>query len=312
VVLGLFGGAPVEIEVSFPGGPYLAGRSVQATVSLKADKAFKVKEVRGALIMRERYQKTEEYRDNDGDRQTRDVWVTDEQVICQSRLEGGQTIQGGFARQYPFQCQIPDNPPPPGDGAISTLHWLVKVTVDRPMARDANVEVPVPVVVPAPGRWTQEGRYGESSDPGIGSLWLMLPSLELVAGEQVRGRFSVLPNGAHSVRAVRVELSRDERVTAGDTNNDRHTAEVVVQLAGQTTFTPGVQADYDFVLDIPAGVCPSRRTGHASVRWTLKGILDRQLKSDYRAEQEVLVANWRGAAPDGSPRSSGSAGVPHA
>lgn len=86
-------------------------------------------------------------------------------------------------------------------------------------------------------------------------------------------------------------------MTAGDRNNDKGNAEVVVQLAGQTTFTPGVPADYDFVLAIPAGVCPSRRTGHASVRWSIKGILDRQLKSDHRVEQEVLVANGRAPAP---------------
>jgi hypothetical protein len=35
------------------------------------------------------------------------------------------------------------------------------------------------------------------------------------------------------------------------------------------------------------------------VRWTVKGILDRQLKSDHRAEQEVLVVNGRTPTPEG-------------
>jgi hypothetical protein len=48
---------------------------------------------------------------------------------------------------------------------------------------------------------------------------------------------------------------------------------------------------YDFALPVPEQGCPTTRTGHSRVDWSIRAMLSRRLRKDFAVEQEVSVYN---------------------
>src|SRR5581483_10967008 len=100
-------------------------------------------------------------------------------------------VKSGQDQVYEFNWPLPTNGPAPCDGEIAKIKYLVKVTVDRKLARDINSEREVRVAVPPPGELTQAGEYGEPSHADDALLKLTLPGLELVPTQTIRGQLTV-------------------------------------------------------------------------------------------------------------------------
>ena len=88
---------------------------------------------------------------------------------------------------------------------------------------------------------------------------------------------------------VRVELVRVEKF--GNESQD-HTVDVVT-LERDETLRSGQPREWDFQLDVGHVTVPSLKTEKSSVRWLVKGILDRKMRRDLRVEQEINVDFWR-------------------
>src|SRR3954467_1596475 len=186
MVFGLFGGGDVQIgvDVDERAGGFGPGDTLEARITLDAGKGLKAREVRAGLVIVERYETTDEYRDNDGDGRTRDVWKSDEtwvrrEVLARDDVPAGQ-------RSYSFAWPIPTNAPPPCAGKIVQVKYLVKVTVDKKLAKDINVERVINIVSHAPGRNDTPVELGSSSD-NEARMWFTLPRLEFLEGETIRG-----------------------------------------------------------------------------------------------------------------------------
>ena len=50
---------------------------------------------------------------------------------------------------------------------------------------------------------------------------------------------------------------------------------------------------------MPDGVCPSLRTDQSTVRWLLRGVVARQMRSDYNVVQELNVYTAPGDETEG-------------
>ena len=84
---------------------------------------------------------------------------------------------------------------------------------------------------------------------------------------------------------VRVELVRVEKL--GNESQD-HTVDVVT-LEQDESLRTGETREWDFKLDVGHVSVPSLETEKSSVRWLVKGILDRRMRRDLRVEQEISV-----------------------
>ena len=102
------------------------------------------------------------------------------------------------------------------------------------------------------------------------------------------------PSGACKVNEVRVELVREEDVPRGQ-GNEEHVTEASVVVAGEVELAPGAPQEYPFRVEVPPDPVSTLRTDQSTVRWRLKGIGSRRMRSDYNVTQELLVYSAPGA-----------------
>ena len=87
---------------------------------------------------------------------------------------------------------------------------------------------------------------------------------------------------------LRVELEREERVPR-DEGNDARVGEASVVVGGDVELAPPMPVEQAFRIEVPPDPVPTLRTDHSTVRWRLRGVGARRMRSDYAVTQEVLV-----------------------
>jgi len=288
--VGLFGGKLPElfIQVERPDGVYFPGEVVRASVTVRSGDEAKFKEIRAGLLLEEKYQTIERTRDGDGDTSDSHVWRTSEQWAARETLgEGG--VPAGFEQTRRFEWRLPEGAAPSCHGKIVQARWLVKATVDRPMARDVNAEAPLYVAVPAPASSQGAGGADENSAPDKVRVSFQLPRRDFAQGEAVAGRV-LIEGGDLSARALVVKLVRTEVVPGGDR---RHVEQVVAQSQQfpKVKLTAGSPFAADFQLQIPSDWCSTYESANASVNWGVAATLDLAWKRDIHASQSIRVFN---------------------
>lgn len=288
--MGLFGGKLPELFISVEraDGVYFPGEVVRASVTVRSEDEAKFKEIRAGLVLEEKYQTIERTRDSDGDYTDSRVWRTNEQWAARETLaEGG--VPAGFEQTRHFEWRLPEAALPSCHGKIVKARWLVKATVDRPLARDVNEEAPLYVAAPAPA--SSQGAEGaeENSAPEKARVSFRLPRRDFAQGETVAGSV-IVEGGDLSARALILKLVRTEVVPGGDR---RHVEEVVAQTQQFPKVKAGAGSPFaaDFQLQIPAEWCPTYQSAHASVGWGVAATLDLAWKRDIHASQSIRVFN---------------------
>jgi len=276
----------VSIDLDRPLGPYYPGDIVKATITIHSDSKVKIRQAYTGLALWEKYKYETE--DSEGDRST--ATSTTEDFSVKAALLGEVEIPAGFHEVYDIELPIPPDAVPPYDGKITQNKWLAKVTLDRRMKKDFNAEAEILLTVPRPGQAVQAGQYGTASHPGKADMRIELPRLEWEEGERIEGKLLVSPQGKLKFREMRIELVRREHVPR-DEGKSHTVTEDKVQLAGKTELRPGQLVEVPFALTIPQQGCPTRRTAHSTVTWTIKGVLPRRLAKDFTVTQEVYVYN---------------------
>lgn len=293
----------LAVTLDRPLADYYPGDTVQATVSVQAQKDLPIQEARVALLCSERLQvrSEENEKDSSGANQTtiNTAWQTINEEFAQETLAGAGTIAGGQPLTYQFTARIPPDARPSWQGGgIVERTWLVKATLDRRLATDVNAEAPLVVAAVAPGLLASAGAYGRSNNQGDVQLSFALPGKEYVTGDTISGQLQIDPIKDSDINEVRVELVRVESVPeeAGNTYNDS----TVTRLAGKTSLQRGKSVQIPFSITIAAPRPTSGRTARCSVTWLLRGILSRGLlRSDYVIEEELSVYSARRPAAAG-------------
>ena len=307
-MLNLFRGNKASVKVTLDRTRCRPGETVGAQVAVTSEKDLGIREGRVALIclMEYQYRYEERRRDSDGRWHTHDKWEwqraqheAGKQVIL-----GEGTVRGGSAENYACSFVVPpDALPSCPNGKIVRVRWLVKATLDRKMAGDIEDEADV-LVFNVPRGLSGPGPFGVSNQPGEAALSLAMPSLEWALGETIEGQLLVRPEKSFGVSEVRIELVRVEQVHGAPAPavsvgvasrravpNEAQQVEKL-KLAGGTKLEAGREVAFPFRVTIPSGPV-SGQLPDASVRWLLKGILARSLRSDTQVEQEITVYGGR-------------------
>ncbi len=289
---GLFEKAPeLTLTIDRPQGPYYPGDVIHTTLQVKAEKDSKVNGVRVALVLRTKYRENQQQTDTTTKQTTTvqndvsaETEIDKQAPLGQTNLHGDQTLTADL--------RIPPDAAPPYSSPLIETHWVVKATIDRPLASDINQEIELPLIVVPPGSHGQAGEFGNASDLNVAAMRLALPSLEFVNGETLQGKLLVEPHQNFDVREVRLELFCRETVTEGNGGpNISETTDQKIQLAGNTKMQSGQSNGYPFSFIIAPKGRPTFLSAKAQVHWVLKASLDRSFSSDDTVEQEIYLYN---------------------
>lgn len=272
--MGLFGDK-TQIQLDVAHSEVAAGQPVVARVRLGSpDK--RAQGGRVELLYRNTY--TEDYRDGDGDHETRTV-TTDVVVDTQPLATGGGLRAGETVIELPLPRTAPGTSP-------NTVEWMVRAVVDRKLASDAEAKAPLVVRVPAQPleSWAQTPVVS----PKQCIIGIDVASRIVRPGEQISGTMTLTPTSPVSARAARVRLRR-VRHDKGDNKRDQVVQEVVV--AEHLELAPGDTRTAAFALTVPLDAPPSFAAQHNQQRWYVEVVLDRKRALDYEGRLEVVVYN---------------------
>jgi hypothetical protein len=283
---GLFGGgqAQISLEIDRPHAYYLPGDRLEARVTVEGEKDLDIQEGRAELICEETY--IYRYTDSDGD--SRKSKGKDQLVELKQSFLGQTKVAGGSVQTFDLAFDIPAWGVPTYGGKIVNVRWLVKAVLDVRLRRDIREEIEFTVAASPAGQAGGAGQYGASSSPQDCELAFWLPGKEFREGDSVEAKALIQTRERFGVRAVRVELQRIEHVPyrSGNTNK---VIEQKIELMGAREFGSGEDLELPFTCRLPAAGRPTLRTKNSSVRWVLALIMDRQLRKDFRAEEDIYV-----------------------
>jgi hypothetical protein len=106
-------------------------------------------------------------------------------------------------------------------------------------------------------------------------------------GETLIGRLTLQIKDKLSIQGIRVELVQLE--DAGS----RKSEEVLVktEISGSASFNQSEAPSFDFSLKIPPDASPTASSLHSSLRWMVKAVVARRMKTDFNVEQGVIFFN---------------------
>lgn len=276
----------ISIVVADGARAFAPGDAVKARIEFGAAKGFKARGVRAGLVLLRKSQEVDTERDSDGDRRRTHTWHTYEQWVQVEQLD--VDTSGG---PQAFECEwtVPAGSAPSYQGDITSNRWLVKVTIDRKMAKDVNAEEGITVVAPLPAASGDDSPAVQNAVHSDATLRLELPRVMYAEGETISGKLTFEPGKDLKARALRVDLVRFERVTSRDGTNDRSVVAQTVELAREDVLRlPG---EFAFTLELARAGQPSHSAGSASASWSVRAVLDRPMRGDVEAVQEITACS---------------------
>lgn len=277
----------VSIQIADGRRSFAPGDTVKATITFGAAKGFKARSVRAGLVLLRKSQEVDTERDSDGDRRRTHTWVTHEQWVQTDNLDVDTT---SGPQVFKREWQVPAGSAPSYGGEITHNRWVVKVTIDRKLAKDVNAEEAITVTAPLPAGSEGAAPLVQNTAHSDATLRLELPRGAYAEGETIAGKLAIEPSNDLKARALRVDLTRYERVTSNDGTNDKTIVVQTTQLAGEDQVRQA--AEYPFAFELPRAGQPSHTAGRATVTWSVRAIVDRPMRGDVEAVQEVVVCTW--------------------
>jgi hypothetical protein len=283
---GLFG-AKVDLSVGTDKAAYLPGETVTATVAIRATKELEIEEGRAELVYENEYSYREQFRDSDGSIEVSEQTTTDRVMHATEPFLQPGAVATGAGHEYTVALKLPNDAIASGEGEITKVRWKVKAILSRRRANDPDAHTVFTVLSPPDA-------YEPSTEPGVDAnddchLDLRLTgSRDVRPGDSVRGTLVVTPRSELHAEEVRVELVRHESVPR-DKGNEEYTVLASSVVSEKPELTTAVPREYSFELPLPGEMCPSLETDQTTVRWYVRGVVARRMRSDYNIAQELNV-----------------------
>jgi len=219
----------------------------------------------------------------DGRRQSRSVLS---QPLVQSFISDTEFTNSEPVIRY-ARIQVPNNAPPTVQGSVAQVAWEITGRLEfengSPVTKSREITVLTPPVV-------QTGRSAadlteEASFSGC-TLAMVLVNDAVGAGGYLEGELRARMNGTDQAKDIRVELHSVE--SAGD--RQAESLQEQVSLASDVQLTSDEPYVWAFSLPVPERMLPTVKSGHTSVSWRLKAVVDTVETPDaYHVEREVQV-----------------------
>ena len=219
----------------------------------------------------------------DGKRQNRSVLS---QPLVQSFISDTEFTNPEPVIRY-ARIQIPNNAPPTVHGSVARVAWELTGRLEfessSPVTQSREITVLTPPVVKT-GR-SAAALTEEAAFSGC-TLAMVLVNDVVGAGGYLEGELRARMHGMDKAKDIRVEVHSVE--SAGDRQ-----AEAVrekVSLDSKVQLTSDEPYVWAFSLPVPERTLPTVKSGHTTVSWRLKAVVDTEEATDaYHVEREVQV-----------------------
>ena len=278
-----------ELDILTDRASYRPGDEVTVQIAVRADGDLKIEEGWVELIARHRYTYRDRERDHEGRSRTVRKTTTDNDVVALKLFLGEGTVPSGSHPEQTLSLRLPRMAPPTGNGSITAVSWLARAALNVKWANDPDAEVPI-TVLSSEDRSTHGARSHPTVDTGGAvDLEFDLPSRVVHTGSVIAGKLHVVPREEVEAREVRIELVRRETVRR-DEGLHEETIERRVASDLDRPLTPGQDRSFPFSFYVPVTACPVLDTSCSSVRWYLRGVINRRFRSDYTVTLGINVA----------------------
>ncbi len=264
------------------------GEEVAARVTLSSDADFEIRGGTVALVCVETYiQKMSNQYGVSYQKQTNILSSQEES------FSGSGAIRQGAQYSTEVAFQLPPDALPTLHGTVVQkiepgITWHVSASMDVVKARNLSTSREIAVPAQSPPATPPSPSIAEAQH-NQGVLTLRLNSAQARSGDTLEGRFSARMTSEESVQEIRVDLVRVEKF--GNEENEHPIDSVTLSPAA--TLKPDVDSqdalDWGFQLNMGSVELPSLKTEKSSVRWLVKGVLSRPLRTDLRVEQELTT-----------------------
>ena len=277
-----------DLQVELDKSSAAPGEEVAARVTLSPDTNFEIRDGSVALVCVETY--VQKISNQYGTSYHKKTNILSRQ---EESFAGSGVIRKGTQYSTQVEFQLPDDALPTMHGAVvqkiaPSISWQVSASIDVAKARDlsASREIgvaaqPAPVEPPRPS--VAEVQHNQCV------LTLKLDSAQARSGDTLEGSFSAEVIRDVPVQEIRVDLVRAEKF--GNEEKEHPIDSVILSQAA--TLTPSADSheelEWGFRLNLGHVELPSLKTEKSSVRWLVKGVLSRAMRTDLRVEQELAV-----------------------
>jgi hypothetical protein len=191
----------------------------------------------------------------------------------------------GVEQKWNCSLQIPPDALPSCQGKWVDIRWTLKAALDVPKRFDLSQEKPLRVFCPSPQISNMPVLPAEKT---FGQVTLSLKAPQAVsAGNALKGQLALQVKDKLGIRSIRIELVQAEDAQARKANQVISTA----QVSGEATFNQNESPSFEFSLDIPAEAPPTAVCKNSNLRWKIRAVIDRKMKTDFNVEQELFVSN---------------------
>jgi hypothetical protein len=275
---------------------YLPGDEVRALVQIRGGGELELQEIRVALRRLQRYSYHKRERNSKGRYHWSMVTETDELLCDVRRITEAFTLQDGVVIEQEVALRLPTTAEGTGTGNLLDTTWDVQLVLNRRMAIDVTATTQIVVLTPAALFADRIADQWRGDEPDVCTVAFQLPSRQVRAGSVLHGALIVHARQAVEARRLRVELQRVEQTMPGRTHSQTRGRSDTTTVQQQQV-ADGGQLPFDapqtipFALPIPPELAPTAFTAHGTVRWLLRGVVDRRFATDYWGEIEVNVYN---------------------
>ncbi len=276
------------LEMEATEGPFRPGDDVAARVTLTSREGFQAREGRVTLTCTETYWRRETSHSSRGSTTTTRK-RTEKLMELSAAFMSERRVNPSVRYREDVVIAIPQHAPPSIQGRLANIAWELKASLDVPGARDVHIERDIHVM---PSRDSSAAAADLQTPPSLTDsayeecgLSLELPSRDWQAGETINGALRVSALREVSFSEIRVELECEEK--AGDRDDTEVEDEVMLQR--DASFLPRQSREWPFALTIPQGFRPSALVSRTFVKWSVRGVLSRRMRTDFTVEREIQV-----------------------
>ena len=276
----------VDVQISVNKSDFHAGDKLDARVALLPNGDYRLRHGRVELVCIETWvQRIDSQYGSSYHRKT-EVLSSQGETFLED-----QTVRNGVPYSADLRVAVPRDALPTLRGELVQkiepgIAWAVRVDLNVARARDIKESQEVTVVpTPAPRNERPVPTVAESTRGGC-PLTLELSRSEARSGDRVDGTLRAVPQGDVTASEARVELVREEKF--GNTAKNQVVDQVTFER--DLSLQSGEEREWSFSLEVGRVAMPSLKTEKSSVRWLVRAVLDRSLRTDPKVEQDIAVA----------------------
>jgi hypothetical protein len=225
------------------------------------------------------------------------------EILTEIDFPAPGAIPAGQTRVLTEQLSVPDDGLASVRGDLIDVGWSVRCVLHAAGGQIIKRERLIEVQSWGQTSATDIGHppVGEHLGP-VDLEFIALSSRVLEPGTPLTGVLRVRTQDEVTTRGVRVQLVRCEEVWGGpgrpadpnasESEGYRHSEAVIASVAvgPAGTLTPGSVVDLPFSVQAPAGLpAPSLSIANLHVRWEIRAVVNRQLRSDPRLSLDLLA-----------------------